>query len=190
MVPLTVGIIVIITLLSGCNNCPECPPASTTTTTTPAAAPTTAPFHHLRLGKDTVVSLLSLSSSDFKKLVMGFRVNDYNHFPDSLTMVGYAAKNSGDVTVNQPYVLSILPETKSLTTDLTLSTQELSRVKLVNLVGPAGTSVTYNYLEFIPYVKDSVGKKFLAYRVEFRPRPGGGTSGSEETNPCPPFKPE
>jgi hypothetical protein len=188
MLALVAGAMVTIGMLNGCK-CPDCPPV-TPATTESSVAPTKAAFHHLRMDKAYVVSSLSTSPSDFKKLVMGFKVNDYNHFPDSLTLAAYTAKNNDEITVTTPYVLGILPEADSLTTDLTLSTQEFSRAKLVNLVGPAGTSVTYDYLVFIPYVKDSVGRKFLSYRVEFRPRPGGGTTTSESTNPCPPFKPE
>ena len=154
------------------------------------AAPVKAAFHHLRMDKSFVVNSLDMGSSDFKKLLFGYRVNDYNHFPDSLTLAAYAAKNNSVITVNQPYVLSILPEADSLLTDLTFSTLELNKAKLTDLVGPNGTSVTYDYLVFIPYVKYSVGKKFLSYRVDFRPRPGGGAGNPQETNPCPPFKPD
>jgi len=174
----------------GCNPSPTNTEGTTTVPDATVAAPARAAFHHLRMDKSFVLNALSMSPSDYKKLIMGFRVNDYNHFPDSLTLAAYVAKNNDEITVDQPYVLGILPEADSLSTDLTFSTNEFSRAKLVSLVGPNGTSVTYDYLAFIPYVKDSVGKKFLAYNVEFRPRPGGGTTSSESTNPCPPFKPQ
>jgi hypothetical protein len=175
-----------------CPKCPECPPTGTTTLQAGGTeAATTAAFHHLRLDSAILVnSFMTQSPSDFKKMMLAYRVKDFGHFPDSLTLAAYATKNNNDVQVGNPQILTILPETVTLSTDIDFSTLELSRAKLINLVGSNGQARRYSHLVFIPYLKDSVGRKFLSYRVECRPPSGGGAETSETTNPCPPFKPE
>ena len=173
-----------------CPKCPECPPVSTSLAQRGAAADSAA-FHHLKLDSAIVVnSFMSQSPANFKKMILAYRVNDFSHFPDSLTLAAYAAKNNNDVQVGDPQILNILPATENLPTDIDFSTLELSRAKLINLVGSNGQSISYTHLEFIPYVKDSVGRKFLSYKVQIRPTLGGGSGTEESTNPCPPFKPE
>ena len=73
--------------------------------------------------------------------------------------------------------------------DVLFNTLELSFNKLKNIVGRDGQALRYKEVIFIPFVKDSSGKKYLSYRVRTWPPIGGGSAPEEELNPCPPQKP-
>ena len=184
------AIVIISVFLSSCTNCPECPPVGTTeVATTPQTA--TADFYHLKLDSNILVdSFFKKNPSQFKKILLNYKVNNYSQFPSSLTLNAYAAKNNDDIQDDNPEILDILSDKVSLPTDIVFSTLELSRAKLRNLVGNTGEEVKYKWLVFIPYVKDTLGRKFLSYRVEGRPINAAGAGGSENLNPCPPYKPE
>lgn len=185
--------IIISLVIAGCNggtNCADCPPTPCPPVAATEESMSTANFHHLKMDSAVVVnSFMSLSASDFRKMVLNLKVNKFSKFPDSLTLVAYPAKNNNDITA-APQILNILPQVEPLTTDMTFSTLEILRSKLRNLVGASGQARKYDYILFIPYVADSSGRKYLSYRLECRPTLAEGVDPNENLNPCPPFKPE
>jgi hypothetical protein len=97
-------------VIAGCNggtNCADCPPTPCPPEEAAAAAAATANFHHLKMDSAVVVDyFMSLSASEFKKMVLNLKVTKFSKFPDSLTLAAYPAKNNNDITA-APQILNI-----------------------------------------------------------------------------------
>jgi len=187
----------IITMINGCTDNKQEGITSTETkpqSVPPGPPPANADFYQLRVDSGTLVNTFYLTppAERFKKLLLSFTVKDYREFPDSLTMLAQGAKMNDDLYVpNCPSILLQIKDTTkvSLPTELLFSTLELPFQKIKNIVGTDGRGRRYREVIFIPFVKDSCGKKYLSYRVQCWPPIGGGAEPSEELNPCPPQKP-
>lgn len=154
---------------------------------------TPAKFFQLKIDSATLVStfFLTAPADRFKKLFLSFTVKDYNEFPDSLTLNAQAARPNDDLYSNCASVLLDIKDTTTvdIPKDVLFNTLELSYKKLKGLVGKDGQSRRYKELIFIPFAKDSCGRKYLNYRVQCWPPLGGASEPVDFTNPCPPHKP-
>jgi len=189
----------IATMINGCKDKDTQQGAPTTETSTEekplAPPPPNANFFQLKIDSPTFVRTFYLTppADGFKKLLLNFTVNNYSdRFPKSLTLLAQGAKQNDHL--HDPAYPSVLLQIKdtttvSLPTDVLFTTLELSFHKLSGMVGRDGRGRRYKEVIFIPFVKDSCGKKYLSYRARCWPPLGGGADPEEELNPCPPQKP-
>jgi hypothetical protein len=151
-------------------------------------------FHHLKLDSAVLVdSFFKKAAADpdarFRKILFNIKVNNYDDFPGTLTLAGFMAKRNDDyIDCGGPEILGILDSVETLENVL-LANLELSKAKIRILVGQQGQGRRYDYLLFVPFIKDSCNHKTLAYAVTAYPKLPGGSSPTVYTNPCPPYKP-
>ena len=188
----------LLTLLIACNNGSQSGNGDTTTTRTEqgdtSALLGIREFPYLKITKATLYAAFyeRPSAPPFKKLMLSFKINDYAHVPASLTLLAHGAKNDNDPTEALPVELQTETGNSPLSTSgLLYSTLELSDRQIRNLVEISpGEWKEFDYLVFIPYIEIRDGRNYLSYHVQLRPILPGGAADQENTNPCPPFRPE